>query len=110
MTTKELLIKCLSTDIHGAIELKKEYSDQLLFVNNWLTLHDDNYSYQILYHTGTEQTHNTVIVRPLSFAAKEANGESFLSKREYRVSKTVDSDTLNRLIDGIFGENKYIER
>lgn len=103
MTTKELLIKCLSTDIHGAIEIKREYSDKMLFVNNWLTLHDDNYSYQILYHTGTEQTHNTLIVRPLGFAAKEANGESFLIRREYRVSKTVDFDTLTKLVDEIFG-------
>lgn len=102
MTIRELLIKCLSTDIHGAVELKKEYSAQILFVNNWLTLHDDNYSYQILYHTGTEQTHNSLIVRPMGFATKEANGESFLFKREYRVSKTVDSDTLNKLVDEIF--------
>ena len=103
MTTKELLTKCLSTNIHGAIELKKEYSAQILFVNNWLTLHDDSYSYQILYHTGTGQTHNTLIVRPLGFATKEANGESFLVKREYRVSKTIDSDTLTKLVDEIFG-------
>lgn len=104
MTNKELLIKCLSTDIHGAIELKKEYPDKILFVNNWLTLHDDNYSYQTLYHTGTEQTHNTLIVRPQGFATKEANGESFLSKREYRVSKTVDFNTLNKLVDELFKE------
>ena len=104
MTTKELLIKCLSTDIHGAIELKKEYSNKILFVNNWLTLHDDNYSYQILYHTGTEQTHNTVIIRPMGFATKEANGESFLCKREYRISKTIDPDTLSKLVDDMFEE------
>lgn len=103
MTIKELLIKCLSTDIHGAMELKREYSNKILFVNNWLTLHDDNYSYQLLYHTGTEQIHNTLIVRPLGFATKEANGESFLIRREYRVSKTVDSNTLNKLVDEIFG-------
>lgn len=103
MTIKELLIKCLSTNIHGAIKLKKDYSAQILFVNNWLTLHDSNYSYQILYHTGTEQTHNTLIVRPLGFATREANGESFLIRREYRVSKTVDSNTLTKLVDEIFG-------
>lgn len=105
MITKELLIKCLSTDIHGALELKKEYSDKILFVNNWLTLHDDNYSYQILYHTGMEQTHNTLIVRPMGFATKEANGESFLYERKYRVSKMVDSNTLTKLVDEIF-ENR----
>lgn len=105
MTTKELLIKCLSTDIHGAIELKKEYPDKILFVNNWLTLHDDNYSYQLLYHTGTEQTHNTLIIRPMGFATKEANGESFLARREYRISKTIDSNTLNTLVDEIFKDN-----
>ncbi len=104
MTTKELLIKCLSTDIHGAIELKKAYPDKIMFVLNWLTLHDDNYSYQLLYHTGTEQTHNSLIVRPMGFATKEANGESFLIEREYRVSKTVDLGTLNNLVDDIFEE------
>ena len=86
------------------LNLKKEYLDKILFVNNWLTLHDDNHSYQILYHTGTEQTHNTLIVRPLGFATKEANGESFLYKREYRISKTVGVDTLNKLVDKIFEE------
>ena len=104
MTIKELLIKCLSTNIHGAMKLRKEYPEKLWFVANTFVLHDNNYNYQLLYHTGTEQTHNILVVRPLGFAAKEANGESFLFKREYKVSKTIDSDTLNKLVDEIFGD------
>ena len=102
MTIKELLIKCLSTDIHGAMKLRKEYPKELWFVFNTLVLHDNNYDYQLLYHTGTEQTHNTLIVRPLGSSIKETKGESFLSRREYRISKTIDSDTLNKLVDKIF--------
>lgn len=103
MTTKELLIKCLSTDIHGAISLQAEYPNKLWFVANSFVLHDDNYSYQLWYHTGTEQTHHTLTVRTRNFATKEANGESFLCKQEYRISKTIDSDTLDKIVDEIFG-------